>query len=98
VTDAARHYEKLARVQRHGAAVRISAADVEETTEDKKHLVLMIVRVPGEFALHLGYLDVLIVDLTNDSRRPQLCESGTRKFKRDGGLLPFESGVRRHCV
>jgi hypothetical protein len=80
VTDAAWNDEELARMKRHGAAVCFGTAYAEETTEDKEHLVLVLMGVPGELTLHLCHLDVLVIDLTNDSRRPQLGESGTREF------------------
>jgi hypothetical protein len=95
VTDAARDDEEFARMKRHGAAVCFGAADAKEPTENQEHLVLVLMRVPRELSLYLGHLDVLIVDLTDDSRRPMLSECGTRKFKRDRGLLPFEFGLRR---
>ena len=104
VTDAARDDEELTRTERYGAAICFGAADAEEATEDQKHLVLVFVRVPGELALDLRHFDVLVVDLTDDSRRPQLVESGTRELKRDRillgplGLFVFEFGVRRHRV
>jgi hypothetical protein len=68
VTNAVRDDEELAGPQRDGAAVCFGAADAEETTEDKEHLVLVFMEVPGKLALYLGHLDVLIVDLTDDSR------------------------------
>ena len=93
VTDAAGDDEELAWVKRYGAAVCFGAADAEDATEDEEHLVLVLMGVPWELALHLCHLDVLIVDLTNDSRRPKLLESGAGLFERDGvllGLLHFE--------
>src|SRR6185312_15973988 len=47
----------------------------------------MVMCVPGKFALDLRHFDVLIVNLTDDSRRPKLCKRGTGEFKRDGTLL-----------
>ena len=70
--DAARHYEELAGAHRHGAAFCIGASDAELATENEEHLVLLVMLVPGELSLDLGYFDVLIVDLTHDSRRPKL--------------------------
>jgi hypothetical protein len=102
VTDAARDDEELTRTEKYGTAICFGAADAEESTEDEKHLVLMFMRVPGELALYLCHFDVLIVDLTDDSRRPQLPESGAGKFEGDGvllgllGLLLFEFVFRRH--
>jgi hypothetical protein len=80
VTDAAWNDEELAGMKRHGAAVGFGTAYAEETTEDKEQLIFVLMRVPGKLTLHLCHLDVLVIDLTNDSRRPQLGESGTREF------------------
>jgi hypothetical protein len=99
VTNAVWNDEELARADRNRATVRFGSADVEQATENQEHLVLVLMRVPGGLALHLRDLDVLIVDPTNDSRRPKFFESGTRKFERDGvllGLLLFEFCLRRH--
>jgi hypothetical protein len=68
VTNASGDDEELAGPQRDGAAVCFGAADAEETTEDKEHLVLVFMVVPGKFSLYLDDLDVLVVDLTDDSR------------------------------
>jgi hypothetical protein len=99
VTNAARDDEEFARMKRHRAAVCFGAADAEEAAEDEEHLVLVLMGVPGELSLHLCHLDVLVIDLTNDSRRPKLLKSGACLFERDGvllGLLHFEFGLRRH--
>jgi hypothetical protein len=99
VTNTTRDNEELAWMHVHGAAIRFGAADTEQTTEDQKHLVLVFMRMPGELALDLHHFDVLIVDLTDDSRGPQLLESGACEFEREGfllGLLPFEFCLRRH--
>lgn len=93
VPDATRNDEELACPHRHRTAIRFSSADAELTTQDQKHLVLVFMRVPGKLPLHFRHFDVLIVDLTNDSRRPKLRKIRTRQFQRDGvllGLLPFE--------
>jgi hypothetical protein len=101
VTDAAGNDEELAWMHRHRAAVRFGSADAEQTTQDKEHLVLVFMAVPGELPQHLRHLDVLIVDLTNHARRPKFLKSGTRKFQRDRvllgllGCLLFEFGLRR---
>jgi hypothetical protein len=60
------------------------------TTEDEEELVLVIVRMPGELSLDLSDFDVLVVDLTYDSRRPKLLKVGTREFQRDGILLQHD--------
>jgi hypothetical protein len=75
VTDTTGDDEELAGIERHRAAVCFGAADAEETTEDKEHLILVLMGVPGELTLHPGHLDVLVVDLTDDSRRPKLSKS-----------------------
>ena len=87
---AARDYEKLTWKNGHGAAVCIGASDAELAPENEEHLVFVVVRMPGELSLDLCHFDVLVVDLTYNSRRPKLCESGTRKFKRDGVLLQHD--------
>jgi len=38
------------------------------TTENEEHLVLVVMGVPGELSLNLCHFDVLVVDLTDDSR------------------------------
>ncbi len=68
VTNAAGDDEELARSERDGAAIGFGSPDREAATEDEEHLVLMLVGVPGEFAQHFCHLDVLVVDLTDDSR------------------------------
>jgi len=77
----------LARADRNRAAVRFSATDAEQAAENQEHLVLVLMRVPGELSVRLRDLDVLIVDLANHSRRPKLVKSGTCKFERDRVLL-----------
>ena len=76
VADAAGDDEELAGADRHGTAVRLGAADAEESTEDEEHFVVVLMGVPGKLALDLRHFDVLVVDLTNDSRRPELLKSG----------------------
>ena len=68
VTDASGYDEELAGAKRDRAAIGFGSSDGEEATEDEEHLVLMLVGVPGKFALNLCHLDVLVVDLTDDSR------------------------------
>ena len=87
VTDAAGDDEELTGADEDVAAIGLRAADAELAAQDEEHLVFGGVRVPGELSVDARYLDVLIVDLTEDSRRPQLGESTARKFKRDGMLL-----------
>jgi len=43
--------------------------------------------VPWKFSMDTRYLDVLIVDLTYNSRRPQLRKGTAREFEGDGMLL-----------
>ncbi len=78
--DAARHNEELSREYRNKAAIRFGATDAEVTTENEEHLVLVVMRVPGELSLNFCHFDVLVVDLTDDSWRPKLLKSGTREF------------------
>ena len=87
MTDAAGNDEELAGADKNGTAVCFGSPDTEKTTEDEEHLVLELMEVPGELSLDLHHLDVLVVDLTDDSRRPKLFQSGAREFQRDGGLL-----------
>ena len=99
VADTPGDDEKLTDAQRHRPAIGFRTADAEEAAKYKKHLVLVLMRVPGELALNLGNFDVLIVDLTDDPWRPKLVESGAREFERDRGQLRrllFEFGARRH--
>jgi hypothetical protein len=72
VADAAGDDEELAGLEGDGATVRGGAADGEGSAEDEEHLVFMGVGVPRELSVDTRYLDVLIVDLTDDSRRPKL--------------------------
>ena len=102
MTDAAGNDEELAGADKNGTAVCFGSPDAEKTTEDEEHLILVFMRVPRKLSLDLRHFDVLVVDLTNDSRRPKLFESGTCEFQRDGSLLglldyrDFEFGIRRH--
>jgi hypothetical protein len=68
VTNAARDYEELTGKNGHGAAVRIGSSDAEVAPENEEHLVFVVMRVPGELALDLCHFDVLVVDLTYNSR------------------------------
>jgi hypothetical protein len=68
VARATGDYEELAGEDGDRAAVRFGATDAEETTEDEEHLVLVVMGVPGELSLNLCHFDVLVVDLTDDSR------------------------------
>jgi len=72
MADATRNDEELASLQGDRATVLCCAADGESSAEDEKHLVFMGVGMPGEFSLDARHLDVLIVYLTYDSRRPKL--------------------------
>ena len=56
VADPAGNDEELAWMHRHRAAVRLSATDAEHTTQDKEHLVLVFMAVPGELPQHLPHL------------------------------------------
>ena len=94
MAGAAGDYEELAGEYGDGTAVRVGATDAEVTAKDEEHFVLVDVDVPGKFTLDLYHFDVLVVlqrgDLTDDSRRLKLRESGTCEFQRDGVLL-------QHC-
>jgi hypothetical protein len=72
VSNAARDDEEFAGVEEDVTAIGWGAANAKLAAEDEEHLVLMGVSVPWKFAMDAGHFDVLIVDLTNDSRRPKL--------------------------
>ena len=85
VANAAGDDEELTGVEEDVASVGWGAADAQLAAEDQEHLVLMGVGVPGKLSLDADYLDVLIVDLTDDSRRPELyagaAELAAREFQ-----------------
>jgi hypothetical protein len=56
MTNAARNDEELAWMHRHRAAIRFGATDAKQTAEDKKHLILLFMAVPGELPLHFATL------------------------------------------
>jgi hypothetical protein len=91
VAGATRYDKELAGEYGDRTAICLGAPDAEVTTENEEHLVLVVMSVPGELSLNPCHFDVLVVDLTYDSRRPELFESGTREFQRDGVLL-------QHCL
>jgi hypothetical protein len=97
VADAAGDDEELTRQEGDRAAIRFRAAYGEGTAKDEKHLILKWVRVPGKFSVDTRDLYILIVDLSEDSRRPQLRKGATREFEREGmlhepGRLVAEAG------
>jgi hypothetical protein len=48
--------------------------DPEAALEDEKELVFVVMTMPREAAVHLGDLDVGVVDLGDDARRPQFSQ------------------------
>jgi hypothetical protein len=82
VANAAGNDEELARSNQNVAAIGFGAADAQLAAEYEEHFVLKGVRVPGEVPVDTRYLDELIIDLTNDSRRPELRERAAREFQR----------------
>jgi hypothetical protein len=56
VADAAGNDEELARTHRYRAAVRFGSANAEQTTQDKEHLVLVFMAVPGNSPCTLATL------------------------------------------
>jgi hypothetical protein len=83
VTNAAWNNEEFTGPNQNIPTVSFGAADAKLSAEDEKHFILMGMRMPRELSLDTHYLDVLIVDLTYNSRRPKLGESATREFQRD---------------
>jgi hypothetical protein len=94
VSHAARHDEKLTRLQGHRATVGLGPADGERAAKHEKHLIFCGMRVPGELPLHPHYFDELIVDAAKDSRRPQRFESAAGRFQRNGLLLHCRARTR----
>jgi hypothetical protein len=81
VANAAGDDEELARAEKNIATIGIGAADAKLTAEYEEHFVLKGVRVPGELPMDTRYLDELIVDLAENSRRPKLGKSAAREFQ-----------------
>jgi len=81
VANAAGDDEELTRAEKNIATIGIGAADAELSTEYEEHFVLKGVRMPWELPLDTRYLDELIVDLTDNSRRPKLGKSAAREFQ-----------------
>lgn len=78
--DPARHHEELSRLQHHRTTVRLSASNAQLTAQHQEHLILVLMRVPRKLPLNPRHLDVLVVNLAHNSRRPELGESDTRKL------------------
>jgi AraC family transcriptional activator FtrA len=102
VLDAAWDNEDRSSGQRDLAfAVVAAQPDVQFSVEDKEELVGVLVAVPGELAGHFGDSSVVVVDLSDDSRVPQVVEGGQCGVKVDG-LVDHDSIVlhaasRRKC-
>jgi hypothetical protein len=92
VADAAGDHEELTGMEGDGAAIFCGTADGKDAAKDEKHLVFKRVRVPGKVSLDTRDLHILIVDLGEDSRRPQLREGATREFEREG-MLHEQAGL-----
>jgi len=67
VLDPARDDEELALVE---LDYPVSKVNRELAGNDQEQFVLGIVVVPDEFALELGKLDVLVIQLTDNARAP----------------------------
>lgn len=80
VPDASGDHEELTRRNDDRSAVNIRPADAQLPAQHQKHLVLVLMGVPGELPLDLCHFDVLVVYLTKNSGRPELGKSGARKF------------------
>jgi hypothetical protein len=80
VANAAGDDEELARTEKEVATIGRGAADAQFTAEYEEHFVLKGMRVPRELPMDTRYLDVLIIDLTDHSRRPELRERAAREF------------------
>lgn len=91
MADAAGNDEELAGTDQHIAAIGGGAADAQFAAENEEHFVFRCMLMPGKFALNAGDLDVLIVDLTHDSRKPQRyarrSQRAAREFKGNRMLL-----------
>ncbi len=91
MADAAGDDEELAGLKQDVTAVGCGTPDAQLAAQDEEHFVFMGMGVPGKFTLDTRYLDVLIVYLPNDSRRPEIdasiTESTTSEFERDRMLL-----------
>src|SRR5512138_1783620 len=72
---ALRHDEAVALVQHDGAVLHFNR---QRALEDVEELVLVVVAVPRERALHLGHLDVRVVEFRGDpsSVRPAAMRAG----------------------
>ncbi len=83
VEGAARDDAEVARVEFDvGLALDL---DAHAAAKDLEELVFVVMFVPDEFALELGYFDVLVVDLADDFGGPEVGELG-------GGLEEIEGG------
>jgi hypothetical protein len=71
--DAARHDQKLARAEMHALVPEL---DPEPAAPDEEQLVLGVLMVPRENALHLDQLDLLPVQLRHYLGAPMLGEAG----------------------
>jgi hypothetical protein len=81
VANAAGNDEEFARANQNFAAIGFGSADAQLTAEYEEHFVFKGVSVPGELPLDTHYLDELIVDLAENSRRPKLGKSAAREFQ-----------------
>ena len=72
--------------------------DAHGAAEDLEELVFVIVFMPDELALELGYFYVLVVDPANDFGGPEVSELGAGLEEIDGGdhgVLRGRRGLRR---
>ena len=78
--DAARDDEKIAGMELDLAVAKLHA---KMAAMDEEHLVLVIVVMPHELADELDELDVLAVQLADDSGRPVIGERGELRCEGD---------------
>jgi len=87
VPNAARDDKELAGIHEEIATIYCRPADTELASKDEEHLVFIGVGVPRELSLDPRHLDVLVVYLTDNPRRPKLRKSAAREFEGDRMLL-----------
>jgi hypothetical protein len=88
--------KELARANIDAAAIGIGASDAQAAAKHQEKFILALVRMPWELALDARYFYKLIVDLTHNSRRPQLGESLTREFERNWKFLHWGNARKKN--
>src|SRR6185369_13915508 len=67
------HYKGFAFLEFDCASLHF---DAQLALEDVEQFVLVVVAVPSERSVNLGYLDIRVIELGHHAWRPQLCETG----------------------